>query len=343
MFTEIASTDNSSLPWFLGALNLPHRLIQGPLAGFSCSPMRALFYRYTPPAYCVSEMISAHDVIYKHSGKNRYLHRAPDENKLCYQLSGNDGDLMAKAAKKLEFMGADLIDINCGCPKAKIRKRGAGSALLETPDHLVRIVEKVRDALQCPLTVKIRLQNTDSDLALVQVLEKTGIDALIVHGRRWQDDYDVACNWQAIRLIKKAVKIPVIANGDICERNSLAAALAATGCDAFMISRAGTGKPWLYQQLLSPNGFDVELEERIELFLRHLEELSWLENEFQAVLQSKSLIRYYFRELGSVQLQTYYALNSLPSIKEYMTRMNKHLTPSSADYVLHPHLTPGLL
>lgn len=243
MFTEIASREASPDSWSLGGLHFPHRLIQGPLAGFSCSPMRALFSRYLPPAYCVSEMISAHDVIHKHTGQNRYLHRSAEEGRLCYQLSGTDADLMAKAAQRLEVLGADLIDINCGCPKAKIRKRGAGSALLETPEQLISIVEKVRNAIQCPLTVKIRIQQTALDLALAQRLENTGIDALIVHGRRWQDDYDIASNWQAIRLIKQAINIPVIANGDICDQHSLSAALTATGCDAFMIQGQELANP----------------------------------------------------------------------------------------------------
>ena len=107
----------------LGGLQLHNRLIQGPLAGFSCAPFRALFSRYDAPAYCVSEMISAHDVLNKHEANSRYLYRSPQENKLCYQISGTDPFIMAEAATKLAALKADLIDINCGCPKTKIRKK----------------------------------------------------------------------------------------------------------------------------------------------------------------------------------------------------------------------------
>src|SRR5690349_17736228 len=106
-------------PFTIGSLQLPNRLIQGPLAGFSCAPFRRLFTLFLPPAYCVSEMLSAQDVIHKHTLESRYLYRAPDEGRLCYQISGTNPELMAMAAAKLEQAGADLIDINCGCPKTK--------------------------------------------------------------------------------------------------------------------------------------------------------------------------------------------------------------------------------
>jgi tRNA-dihydrouridine synthase len=113
-------------PLLIGSLTIPHRLIQGPLAGYSCAPFRAIFNQFTPPAYCVSEMCSANDVIHKHQANSRYLYRAPEERILAYQISGTDPQIMAQAAGHLQSIGADLIDLNCGCPKNKIRKKGAG-------------------------------------------------------------------------------------------------------------------------------------------------------------------------------------------------------------------------
>lgn len=304
-----------NLPLIIGKLQLPHRLIQGPLAGFSCAPFRSLFSQYTSPAYCVTEMLSAHDVLYKHTINNRYLYRSPEENYLCYQISGTDPFLMRDAAVKLEGIGADLIDINCGCPKPKIRKKGAGSALLEDPNRLIAIIQSIRVAITCPLTVKIRIQGNNNDIELAKKISDAGADALIVHGRRWTDDYDKPCNLEQIALIKEAIQIPVIVNGDIADHHSLHDAINKTQADAFMISRAGMGKPWLFKKLLDEGFVSIETSRIVSLFMMHLEGLAALESEYQAVLQSKSLVRYYFRNLlNSAWMESFYKLSSLEGI-----------------------------
>jgi len=316
-FVPMLSFINS--PLTIGALQLPNRLIQGPLAGFSCAPFRQLFSLYTEPAYCVSEMISAHDVIHKHAIDSRYLYRAADEKKLCYQIAGTDPETMAAAAEKLQTLGADLIDINCGCPKTKIRKKGAGSALLDSPDQMISIIKAVRAVLHCPLTVKIRLQGNDNDVKLAARIAQAGADALIVHGRRWVDDYDVACDYRQIAAIKQAIAIPVIVNGDINNLETLALAYEHSQGDAFMISRAATGKPWFYKELLTAEKIPVNMDRRITIFMRHLQGLSTLESEYQAVLQSKSLARYYFKEqLKDDLLHAFYTLENLDAIHNFL-------------------------
>lgn len=306
-------------PWQLGALQLPHRLIQGPLAGYSCAPFRVLYHHFQAPAYCVSEMCSAIDVLSKHGKNSRYLYKDPKEHYLAYQLSGTEPNVLADAALLLQEHGADLIDINCGCPKTKIRKKGAGSALLEDPKRLVAIIQAVRQAINIPLTIKIRIQNSPADLILAQQIEEAGADALIVHGRRWQEDYDIACNFHQIGQIKRHLQIPVIANGDLHSVASLEYAYSATGCDAFMIARAGSGKPWLYQHLLAKKPAVISMQQKKDLFLEHIEGLATLEEAHQAILQSKSLIRYYFGDLlHQEQLQTYYTLSSLQQIKDFI-------------------------
>lgn len=309
-------------PLSIGALTLPNRLIQGPLAGFSCAPFRQLYYRYTPPAYCVSEMISSIDLLNKHQPDSRYLYRAPEEKRLCYQLSGNDPQIVAAAAVRVQALGADLIDLNAGCPKTKIRKKGAGSALLDDNDRLLSIVRAVRSTITIPFTVKIRISGDARDEALVKSIEQAGADAIIVHGRRWIDDYDKPCDLSQIALIKQSVSIPVIANGDIADSISLANAFNRTGCDAFMIARAGSGNPWLYQQLLEKINA-IQYEERLDCFMAHLEGLASLESEHKAVLQSKSLVRYYFRHILSEDfLQRFYALNTIQAIKLCLSSMD---------------------
>lgn len=284
----------------IGSLTLANRLIQGPLAGYSCAPFRESFLAYQAPAYCVTEMISAHDVLHKHQKNSRYLFKSPIEGRLCYQLSGTCAQELSKAANLIENIGADLIDINCGCPKPKIRKKGAGSALLENPSHLFDIIQTVKQAIHIPLTIKIRIQSPSLDEELAKAIQEAGADALIVHGRTHLDDYDKPCNYEAIARIKTYLSIPVIANGDIKDKASLDLAHQATGCDAYMISRAACGKPWLYQTLL--HGIDSHtLEKRLVDFKKHLLGLSELEDEFKAVLQSRSLVKYYFRDLLAIE------------------------------------------
>ncbi|MBA2648681.1 MAG: tRNA-dihydrouridine synthase family protein [Legionella sp.] len=310
-------------PFNIASLTIPNRLIQGPLAGFSCAPFRQMYDLFIAPAYCVTEMSSAIDVVYKHTIASRYLYRSPLEKLLVYQISGHDGLIMAKAAALLQTLGADMIDINCGCPKTKIRKKGAGSALLETPQRLVQIVKLVKENISIPLTVKIRIQGNENDCILARLLEDAGADALIVHGRRWVDAYDFPCDLDQIAKIKQCIKIPVIANGDIADLKSLYHAIQKTGCDAFMISRAGTGRPWLYQELLKNIPVDLDFAQKIELFMQHLSGLSALEDAYKAVLQSKSLVRYYFKkDFNEARLKDFYALNCLKSIHSFLEAMN---------------------
>lgn len=306
-------------PFKIGSLELPHRLIQGPLAGYSCAPFRELFHQFIPPAYCVSEMCSAIDVVHKHSPQSRYLYRSPNETILAYQISGNNPHALAMAAQHLQTAGADLIDINCGCPKAKMRKKGAGSALLDDPIKLIEIIKKVREVISIPLTIKIRIQGTKNDLILAKHIEEAGADALIVHGRRWMDDYDMACDLNQIAQIKSAISIPVIANGDIHDLNSLNKAIKLSACDGFMIGRAGSGRPWLYKELLEQCELQINTFKKSQLFMTHLHGLASLEDEFKAVLQSKSLVRYYYKkELNEEQLTHFYQLSSLNDIERFI-------------------------
>ncbi len=291
----MSTIDFLNLPFQIGNQTFENRLIQGPLAGYSCAPMRETFRHFQNPGYAVSEMISAHDVLTKHQPQGRYLYKSPHEGKLCYQLSGHDPLTIANAAQHLELLGADLIDINCGCPQPKIRKKGAGSALLENTETLQQIISAIKAKINIPLTVKIRIQKPDEDILLAQIIENAGADALIVHGRRWIDDYDTPVQYFAIQNIKHNVNIPVIANGDISDVKSLETMIQFTQCDGFMISRAGCGKPHLYQQLLNYGATEVSIYQHIMIFKEHLFALSALENEYTAMLQARSLLKYYMK------------------------------------------------
>lgn len=319
---EINQATSLLTPLTLGGVTFANRLIQGPLAGVSAAPFRRLFYQYVPPAYTVTEMISAQDVLTKHQETSRYLYRAVEESSLCYQLAGVDPGILAKAARRLQQLGADVIDINCGCPKAKIRKKGAGSALMDDKERLRAIVSQVRDAIDIPLTIKLRIYGNERDLMLAQSLQAAGADALIIHGRQWTDDYDTPCDLQHIRLIKQGIQIPLITNGDICDGASLTNAVKVVGSDAYMISRAGCGQAWLFQQLLDNTAAVPPIAEQLDNFIQHIDGLCHLEGTYQAMMQSKTLVRYYFRQrLSPQQLQTFYALTDIATMKTYLERI----------------------
>ncbi|MGQ3889196.1 tRNA dihydrouridine synthase [Legionella sp. CNM-1927-20] len=316
--------DFLNTPLTLRSFTLANRLIQGPLAGYSCAPFRKLFSVFFAPAYCVSEMLSAYDILHKHKTQDRYLFRAKEETALCYQIAGNEPSIMAAAAQKLVSLGANLIDINCGCPKTKIRKKGAGSALLDHPEQLIKIVTAIRLAIHIPLTVKIRLQESaKQDIELVKRIANAGADAIIIHGRRWHDTYDTPSDLNRISLIKKATNIPLIVNGDLKDRQTILKALKTTEGDAFMISRAGSGKPWLFQEIINDISIKLDKNQLKDLFMLHLNDLAELETEYKAVLQSRSLVRYYFRhQLPAERLSTFYQLTTLREIEQFLIKNN---------------------
>lgn len=315
------SIDVSS-PFFIGKLKLANRLIQAPLAGISCAPFRELFSLFTKPAYTVSEMISANSIIENNpSFIRRYLSKSEAEGKWCIQLSGNNPQTLAKAVKICEQYNPDLIDLNCGCPKPKIRSKGAGSALINSPMKLREIVEAMREATDLPLTVKIRTAGNSTDdsyLEAANIIAQAGADAIIVHGRHFNEDYTAQANYSQIKKITEIVKIPVIANGDIHDRISMQEAFNASQANAIMIARALIGKPWLFTQLLGGN-LNPSWSDRLKIFKRHITKLSILEDsEISAILQARRLLKWYFPELSQTQLSICYKVRSIIDLVLYL-------------------------
>lgn len=309
-----------SQPLQLGTLTLPHRLLQGPLAGYSCAPMRAGFAQFSQPAYSVTEMLSAKDVLVKHAPHGRYLYRSPKEGLLAYQLSGNDPQTLALAAQKCQDLGADLIDLNCGCPMPKIKKKGGGSALLSQSERLKQIIIAIKSNIDIPLSVKIRL--TPESPQLVQIITEAGADALIIHARGPDDDYSKPCNYLACRALKKITKIPIIINGDITDKTSLMHALNQSKADGAMIARAGCGQPWIYQSLLSGQSHLVCPRQQVDLLMEHLENLAELEGEYRTLLQARGLIRYYLRQQrGLIDYSALQSLDKLQSLQKYLIKL----------------------
>lgn len=291
-------------PITLGKLQLPSNLVQAPLAGYTCAPFRVLAHRYGKPGFCCTEMISAKGLISRKDKPKRFLWRDPEEGFTCYQLAASEVDVLARATEMVTDSGADIIDLNCGCPARKIRATGNGSKLLQTPEKIYALVKAMRSATDAVVSIKIRVSGTagdNSDIAVLQAAESAGIDFITVHGRNWRERYDIPCRLADIAALVAAANVPVFANGDIADYESLQATKEATGCAGFMIGRASVGQPWLFQQLahrdrgLTPE--QPSFSEIGAIFSDHIQQLAKLEGERLAVLESRKLAKYYARGL----------------------------------------------
>jgi len=291
-------------PLVLGNKNFPVNVIQGPLAGVSCAPFRLLTWQYGQPAYSCTEMISCKTLLHQPAWvQQRYICKDAEEGPVCFQLAASDPLELAEATKRVTDYGADLVDLNCGCPVKKIRGKGAGSRLLTEPLQLYKLISAMKANTHQPVSVKIRVDggNEKFNAELAQVVAEAGADFLVVHGRHWTEHYETPCRYEAIQFFVDALKIPVIGNGDIACLASLKTMLA-TGCAGVMIGRAGVGQPWLIQKLtaeMQGKTFQAPAFAEIgALFLRHIQGLAvLLEHEKFAVLQARKLAKYYGRPL----------------------------------------------
>lgn len=292
-------------PLQLGTQQFPVNLIQGPLAGVSCAPFRRLTWQYSQPAFSCTEMISCKTLLYAVKNNHRFLAKSPHEGPVCYQLSGKDPQELAEATKIVTDTGADLIDLNCGCPVNKIRSRGAGSKLLQSPNLIFKLIQAMKSNTHVPVSIKIRVDGQSSDQynqEIVKVVQEAGADYLIVHGRHWTEHYETPCQYSHIQYFVEELDIPVIGNGDVACIDSLKK-MFATGCAGAMIARAGVGQPWLIQKLtdqMQGKPFSPPSAQEIgQAFLIHTTELSeLLGSERFAVIQARKFAKYYGRNLS---------------------------------------------
>ena len=237
----------------IGSLSLPTRIVQSPLAGCSDLPFR-LVARERGLKFCFLEMVSAQSLTRDNIKTKRMLLSAPEDKPLGAQLIGCDPGMMAEAASILESWGFDLIDMNLGCPVKKVVTNGEGSALLKNPDLAEKVFRAVRGAVKkIPVTVKMRKgfndPSGDEAAEMARRAEASGLNAVTVHGRTQAQQYGGVADWEAIGKVKRAVKIPVIGNGDVLTAAHARRLLEVSGCDAVMIGRGGLGNPWIYKNL----------------------------------------------------------------------------------------------
>ena len=234
----------------IGPYSLKNRLVIAPMAGVTDRPFRKLC-RELGAGYAVSEMVASKPDLWQTPKSMRRMNHDGEHAPIAVQIAGNDPAMMAEAAQFNVSRGAQIIDINMGCPKKKVCKADAGSALLRDEALVARILEAVVKAVEVPVTLKTRTgwspENRNA-IRIAQIAEDAGIQALTLHGRTRACDFDDGTvEYDSIRAVKQSVAIPVIANGDIDSPLKARAVLAYTGADAVMIGRAAQGRPWIFR------------------------------------------------------------------------------------------------
>lgn len=265
----------------IGALDFPVPVFLAPMAGVTDTPY-CILAREMGCALVFSEMVSVLGIHFRGAATLAMLETVPEERPLALQLFGASPERAAEAAAYVESLGtADIIDFNMGCPAPKIVRGGAGAALLRDPALAEQILSAMRRAVKLPLTVKMRI-GWDADhinaVEMARRAEAAGVDAIAVHGRTREQYYSGHADWRVIRAVKEAVKIPVIANGDIRTTGDLDRVRRETGADGVMIGRAAQGNPWIFRAFRTFWATGEEpppptIAERGALILRHLDML----------------------------------------------------------------------
>lgn len=260
----------------IGNVKLENDLILGPMAGVTDLPFRLLCKEHGAGLLCM-EMVSAKGIMYNNKNTKFLLTIDERERPVSLQLFGSDADIISEQAKRIEELPFDILDINMGCPVPKIVNNGDGSALMKNPLLAGEIIEKTARAIQKPVTVKIRKGFDEEHINAVEmahIAQESGAAAIAVHGRTREQYYSGKADWEIIRKVKEAVKIPVIGNGDVWTPQDAIDMRKQTGCDGVMIGRGAQGNPWIFKQILHYEQTGELLEkpspqEVTEMILRH--------------------------------------------------------------------------
>lgn len=306
----------------IGNVTLENNLILAPMAGVTDLPFRILCKEQGAGMLCM-EMVSAKAIMYKNKNTEALLSIDPRENPVSLQLFGSDPKIMGEIAKQIEDRPFDILDINMGCPVPKIVNNGEGSALMKNPLLAGQIIEACAKAIEKPVTVKIR-KGFDEDhinaVEMAHIAEESGAAAIAVHGRTREQFYSGKADWDIIRQVKEAVKIPVIGNGDILTAEDCVAMKEQTGCDGFMIGRGAQGNPWIFKQILHKfeTGEDLAKpawEEVVEMILRHARMMLEFKGEYTGIREIRKHSAWYTAGYhGSSRLRV--AINQIETYEE---------------------------
>ena len=291
----------------IGNVTLKNNLILGPMAGVTDLPFRLLCAEQGAGLLCM-EMVSAKALVYKDEKTKSLLYIPEHDHPCAVQIFGHEPEIMAEAAQlAIEYSGAEILDINMGCPVGKIVKSGDGSALMRTPELAGEIIESVVRAVSVPVTVKFRKGFDGGNVNAVEfakIAEQAGAAAIAVHGRTRAQMYAGRADWYIIRDVKRSVSIPVTANGDIFSAEDAEHILRYTGCDLAMVGRGSFGNPWIFPQanaLLSGEPVPPlpPLRDRIDLAVRQTEMYAEQNGERLACLEARHQIPWYLKGVAN--------------------------------------------
>jgi len=288
----------------IGSVQLDNPVISAPMAGITDRAYRILAKEAGCGLVC-TEMVSDQALLYGNPKTNHLLDSSGETGPISMQIFGSNIGYMADAAEIVENRGADLIDINMGCPTPKIVKNGEGSALMREPEKAAEIVRAVVGRVQVPVTVKMRKgwdERSINAVELARLVVDAGAAAVTVHGRTRSQFYTGKADWGIIAAVKKAVNVPVIGNGDIWNPQDALSMMEQTGCDGVMIGRAALGNPWILTRIvhflktgdLLPG---PTTEERVATALRHLDLLVEIKGETVAVWEMRKHAAWYMKGL----------------------------------------------
>jgi nifR3 family TIM-barrel protein len=305
--------------WKIGNVEIKNRVVLAPMAGISNTSYRKII-KEMGAGLIYAEMVSDKAIMYSNEKTFDLLKMDESERPITQQIFGSDKESFITAAKLIyEEMKPDIIDINMGCPVPKVAvKSQAGSGLLKNPEKIYEIVKSVVDNVNIPVTVKIRAGWNESNINCVEVaklIEKAGASAIAIHPRTREQGYSGKADWEKIKLVKEAVNIPVIGNGDIKTIYDAEKMLQETKCDAIMIGRASMGNPWFIKQCveyIENNNIISEptLKERIDMILNHYNLLKENYSEKKALLDIKTHALAYLKYVpGTKELKNKFAIS----------------------------------
>ena len=286
----------------VGTLQLANPVILAPMAGVTDPPFRKIVSWYRPGLIC-GEMVSAMALHYNSKRTKELIGVDPTIKPVSIQIFGSDPAVMAEAARTIEAYGADIIDINMGCPVPKVVKNGEGAALLNNLPLAGRIIESVVAAVRIPVTVKCRLGWDREHLIaadLAEIAEKSGAAMVAVHGRTREQFYHGRADWGQIALVKQRVSIPVVGNGDVDSPQAAKAMIDQTRCDGVMIGQAAMGRPWIFGQILAylEKGLiiaDPQIEERFKIIKEHIALQVAYSGEKRGIKEMRKHLAWYFK------------------------------------------------